>query len=114
MYSQEKVNIALKLYHQCRSVTKTVQTLGYPTRKALYDWVYDEGKPKKQRKILELTNTKTHPRNPPVEVKMDALHRCFQLGESIKSVSEDIGYTRVSIYALRKKYLRERYDCIDE
>ena len=36
---------------------------------------------------------------------MDAIHRCFELGESIKSVSEDIGYTRASIYSWRKKYL---------
>ncbi|WP_446899649.1 IS3 family transposase [Clostridium sp. LBM24168] len=89
------------------SVTKTVRILGYPERRILYDWIRNECKPKKQRKILELTNTKTHPRNPPVEVKMDALHRCFELGESIKSVSEDIGYTRASIYAWRKKYLRK-------
>lgn len=37
---------------------------------------------------------------------MDAIHRCFELGESIKSVSEDTGYTRASIYNWRKKYLR--------
>jgi transposase InsO family protein/transposase-like protein len=37
---------------------------------------------------------------------MDAIHRCFELGESIKSVSEDIGYTRASIYSWRKRYLR--------
>lgn len=37
---------------------------------------------------------------------MNAIHRCFELGESIKSVSEEIGYTRASIYSWRKKYLR--------
>ena len=36
---------------------------------------------------------------------MDTIHRCFKLGESIKSVSEVIGYTRASIYSWRKKYL---------
>lgn len=107
MYTQEKVDIALKLYHQCGSVTKSVQILGYPTKKALYDWIHGEGKQEKQRKVLELINTKTHPRNPPVEVKMDALHRCFKLGESIKSVSEDIGYTRASIYVWRKRYIHK-------
>lgn len=53
-----------------------------------------------------MTNTAEHPRNPSVEVKMNAIHRCFELGESIKSVSEEIGYTRASIYSWRKKYLR--------
>ena len=37
---------------------------------------------------------------------MDSIHRCFELGESVKSVSEDIGYSRASIYQWRKKYLR--------
>jgi transposase-like protein len=109
MYSQEKIGIALNLYYQCRSVTKTVRTLGYPTKKTLYVWVHNEGKPKKQRKALELINTKSHPRNPSVEIKIDALHRCFELGESIKSVSEDIGYTRAAfIFGGKSIYQRVR------
>ena len=55
---------------------------------------------------MDNTNTATHPRNPPVEVKMDAVHRCFELGESIKYVPGEIGYSRASIYAWRKKYLQ--------
>lgn len=37
---------------------------------------------------------------------MNAIHRCFKLFESIKSVSENMGYTRASIYSRRKKYLQ--------
>ena len=44
--------------------------------------------------------------NPPIEVKMDAIHRCSELGESIKYVSEEIGCSRASIYAWQKKYLQ--------
>lgn len=106
MYSQDKIDIALQVYHQCRSVTETIRILGYPTKRALYTWIENEGIPKSPRKELVCTNTASHPRNPSLEVKMDALHRCFELGESIKSVSEEIGYTRASIYAWRKKYLR--------
>ena len=29
MYSQEKIDIALKVYHQCRSVSTTIRVLGY-------------------------------------------------------------------------------------
>ena len=105
MYSQDKIEIALKVYHQCGSVTTTIRVLGYPTRRALYTWIANEGTVKPKRKSLQLVNTAEHPRNPPVEVKMNAIHRCFELGESIKSVSEDIGYTRTSIYSWRKKYL---------
>lgn len=60
MYSQEKFDIALKLYHQCGSVTKTVQTLGYPTKKALYGWIHDEGKPKKERYLSSLILKRIH------------------------------------------------------
>lgn len=105
MYSQDKIDVALKVFHQCGSVTTTIRVLGYPTRRALYTWIANEGSAKSERKPLKRVNTAEHPRNPPVEVKMDAIHRCFELGESIKSVSEAIGYTRASIYSWRKKYL---------
>ncbi len=106
MYSQDKINIALQVYHQCSSVTNTIRMLGYLTRRAFYTWIENEGVQKMSRKVLDNTNTATHPRNPPVEVKMDATHRCFELGESIKYVSEEIGYSRASIFAWRKKYLQ--------
>ena len=106
MYSQDKIDVALKIYHQCGSVTTTIRVLGYSTRRALYTWIANEGSVKPERKPLKLVNTAEHPRNPPVEVKMEAIHRCFEFGESIKSVSEDIGYTRASIYSWRKKYLQ--------
>lgn len=107
MYSRDKIDIALKVYHQCGSVTTTIRVLGYPTRRALYTWIANEGSAKPERKPLKHINTAEHPRNPSAEVKMDTIHRCFELGESVKSVSEDIGYTRASIYSWRKKYLQE-------
>lgn len=105
MYSQDKINIALKLYHQCGSVSETIRVLGYPTRQALYTWIRNEHSIKPLRKALNNINTADHPRNPPIEVKIDAIHRCFELGEGIKSVSEEIGYSRASIYNWRKRYL---------
>ena len=107
MYSRDKTNIALQVYHQCGPVTNTIRMLGYPTRRALYTWIENEGVQKTPRKVLDNTNTATHPRNPPAGAKMDAIHRCFELGESIKYVPEEIGYSRASIYAWRKKYLQE-------
>ena len=89
MYSQDKISIALKVYHQCGSVSATIRILGYPTRRALYTWIANKGVTKPERKSLKLINTVEHPRNPSVEVKMNAIHRCFELGESVKSVSED-------------------------
>lgn len=105
MYSKEQRETALNLYHRCGSVTKTVCVLGYPCRECLHAWIRMEHKPRSPRKQLEIINTNDHPRNPSAKVKQEALHRCFELGESVKSVSEEIGYTRASIYIWRKKYL---------
>ncbi len=107
MYSRDKTNIALQVYHQCGPVTNTIRMLDYPTRRALYTWIENEGVQKTPRKVLDNTNTATHPRNPPAGAKMDAIHRCFELGESIKYVPEEIGYSRASIYARRKNISRK-------
>ena len=91
MYSQEKISIALKVYHRCGSVTTIIRALGYPTRRALYTWIANEGVIILERKSLKLINTTEHPRKPSIEVKMNAVHCCSELGKSIKAVSEDIG-----------------------
>ena len=61
MYSQDKISIALKIYHQCGSITTTIRGLGYPTRRALYTWIANEGVTKPERKSLKLINTAEYP-----------------------------------------------------
>ena len=108
MYSKEQKDIALRIYHQTESVTETIRILGHPTRRNLYTWIAEENTPPKTRKEYPvINNPPDHPRNPPLEVKLDAIHRCYELGENIKYVSEDIGYSRASIYQWRKRYLKE-------
>ena len=108
MYSKEQKDIALRIYHQTESVTETIRILGYPTRRNLYTWIAEENTPPKTRREYPvIDNPPDHPRNPPLEVKLDAIHRCYELGENIKYVSEDIGYSRASIYQWRKRYLKE-------
>ena len=108
MYSKEQKDIALRIYHQTESVTETIRILGYPTRRNLYTWIAEENTPPKTRKKYPVINSPPdHPRNPTLEVKLDAIHRCYELGENIKYVSEDIGYSRASIYQWRKRYLKE-------
>ena len=105
-YSKEQIKKALELYQQCKSVSQTVCILGYPTRENLYKWIKKENVPQKERKKLPIIiNSSYHPRNPPIKTKLDAIKRCFELGESVKYVSEDIGYSRASIYQWRKIYL---------
>ena len=61
----------------------------------------------KKKSVYRGENTLRHPRHPPIKLKTEVLHRCFELGEDVKSVSEEIGYSRASIYTWRRKYLRE-------
>jgi hypothetical protein len=78
MYSKQQKTNALELYKQTGSVTETVRILGYPTRKQLYNWIYEEQHPPRGRKPYPIVdNHPTHPRNPPLNVKLDAIHRCF-------------------------------------
>ena len=106
MYSEEQRTKALHVFHEIESVTDTVRRLGYPSRKHLYTWIRNEEKTKEKRKKLKLKNTTKHPRNPSAEFKLQVLRRCFENGKSVKSVSEEIGYSRVSIYMWRKRYLQ--------
>ena len=108
MYSQKQKSIALEVFHQTNSVSETIRILGYPTRRQLYTWIAAENMVKRERKPLpRFANPPDHPRNPPLDVKLDAIRRCFEHGENIKYVSEDIGYSRASIYQWRKRYLKE-------
>ena len=56
MYSKQQKEIALRLYHQTESVTKTIRILGYPTRQNLYNWIYEEKHPTKVREDYQLTS----------------------------------------------------------
>lgn len=103
MYQRKK---ALQLYDQCKSVSKVIQQLGYPTRKRLYDWIAERNSPpcgKAPRR--KFNNTPDHPRHPSLKLKLETIHRCFELGENVQLVSEEIGYSRASIYTWRKKYI---------
>ena len=48
--------------------------------------------------------TATHPQHPSIEIKLEALKRCFENGEDVKAVSLEIGYSRASIYTWRRKF----------
>jgi transposase InsO family protein len=107
MYSETQKKQALELYDQFKSITKVILLLGYPSRQALYLWTTQRNEPPKQKSTFRGKNTPEHPRHPSVEVKLAALHRCFELGEDVQCVSEEIGYSRASIYTWRRKYIRK-------
>ena len=51
------------------------------------------------------SDTPEHRRHPSLELKLSIIRRCFEEGEDIKSVSEETGYSRASIYLWRRKYV---------
>ena len=108
MYTEEQYYKALALYDECGSVTKTIIQLGYPARRqTLYNWITRREHLPKERSSFHGVNTPEHPRHPPLELKLNTLHRCFELGENVQSVSDEIGYSTASIYQWRRKYIEK-------
>ena len=106
MYTQEEREKALKLYEEVGSVTKVIQKLGYPTREGFYKWLREMKKPSKKEKAprRRINNSPYHPLHPSPELKMETISRCFERGENVKLVSEEIGYSRPTIYAWKRVY----------
>lgn len=124
MYSYEKKSIALKVFHQTNSVSETIRILGYPTRRQLYSWIDDENLPSKERKPLpRIANSPEHHRNPPLDVKLDAIKRCFEHGDSIichsnrellyhpKNITKRLVVVHAKRLASQQLFLPERF-CI--
>ncbi len=97
-YSREaQIAAALHLYDTIGSMPKVVKLLGYPSVPTLSYWVRKYPELRKPRKA-------TTYKHAPLELKLEAIHRCTEGGETIKSVSEDIGYTTVAIWGWIRKY----------
>jgi len=117
-YTNQQEEAALKEFKHTGSIRATIQKLGYPSPATLYRWYehqkagitnwhgfagsyeYCSNKP-------HSCNTSSNPRQPSTDIKIDALHRCFELGEDVEYVSRDIGYSRCSIYKWRRLYLEK-------
>ena len=96
-YTKEQVYAALVLYRELKSLPKVVESLGYPSEGTLASWVH---------KYPEVVTPKSHKRHirAPINVKLDAIRRCYENGETLKSVAEEIGYSSVAILTWHKKY----------
>ena len=87
LFAYEKRARALQMYEETHSVTETIRVLGYPGRQTLYKWISKQNQPKMVKSPYRGENTETHPRHPPVKLKLEVLHRCFELGEDAFIVS---------------------------
>ena len=106
MYTGEQYQKALEVYDQTGSVTETIRILGYPARRqTLYNWISRREHLPKGKTTFRGFNTPEHPRHPPLEMKLEMLHRCFEVGEDVQSIAKEYGYSTASIYTWRKKYI---------
>ena len=113
MYTKEQKERALKEFERLGSVQAVVTLLGYPSRHTLYDWYRNKiadiadyhGSLDKEYQIKQkYINAPNHPRNPDANLKLDAIKRCFSLGEGVEYASREIRYSRMSIYAWYRQY----------
>lgn len=103
-FTEKEKNMALQLYDETGSIAEVIHKLGYPSRQNMYTWIKNRSIEKKRKKS-DFTDSPSHRRHPSLETKLEILHRCFEDGEDVKSISEEYGYSRESIYSWRKKYL---------
>lgn len=113
MYTKEQKERALKEFERLGSVQATITLLGYPSRHTLYEWYRDmlanrqnyHGSPNKPYQVKQkYINPPNHPRYPDTNLKLEAIKRCFSLGEGVEYVSREIGYSRMSIYTWYRQY----------
>jgi transposase InsO family protein/transposase-like protein len=96
-YTKKQISAALLLLHKTGSSAKVIQTLGYPSRSMLYRW--EEKYPG-----LRTSSQRKHWKQASTDLKMAVVRRCFVSGESVQSVSEEIGYTPAAIYQWYRCY----------
>lgn len=105
MFTAEEKAKALALYARTRSIQQTIVQLGYPAKSTLCKWVKEALEPPRLKRSYSIGERSS--RQAPLELKLEALKRCFEAGEDVSRVAKEIGFHRVSIYTWRKKYLKE-------
>lgn len=106
--------MALKEFEKTGSVSAVIQRLGYPSSSTLYRW-YEHKKADIENchgsedfsQKMQAKNTSVNYKSPSAKFEYAAIHRRFELGENVEYVSREIGYSRQSIYAWHRKYLKQ-------
>jgi hypothetical protein len=105
---REEYRKAPEVYEETRSVTKTITIWGYPARRqTLYNRINRKRTLPKDRSTFCGYHKPEHPCHPPIEWKLEILHRCFELEEDVQSVTNEVGYSTASIYNRRRKYIQK-------
>ena len=107
MYTREQKEKALAMYDATQPIAEVIRRLGYPSKQALYTWIANRDKPWQKPNGFHGVNTAEHPRHPSVNLKISAIRACFEEGNDVQLISAQIGYSRASIYAWHRRYLKE-------
>lgn len=101
-YSKEQIGIALELYKEERSATQVVRRLGYPTKATVYLWLSQEKlKPINMRDHFDPFSYQKRRTISP-DLKIEIIKRCFENGEDVRYVAEEMGVSRQSIHNWRR------------
>lgn len=101
-YSKEQIRIALELYKEERSATQVVRKLGYPTKATVYLWLSQKKlKPINRREHLDSFSYQKRRTISP-DLKIEIIKRCFENGEDVRYVAEEMGVSRQSIHNWRR------------
>lgn len=108
MFSKDIRMRALEVYSVTGSISQTIQQMGNCfSRQTLYQWIAQQHSSPSQRKKKVLLNTASHPAIPTAEFKLKVIKRCFEKGEMVKDVAEEIGYARQTIYYWHNEYKKK-------
>lgn len=113
MYSSEEKQRALsRLKENELNIKKTVQELGYPCEDLLRKWSRRLHSQKRRRsRSVHVAYTLLKPKiYSTIEVKLEAIQRCYYKGESPSKVAQEMGLSGGSvIHAWHREYLKKGY-----
>jgi transposase InsO family protein/transposase-like protein len=101
MFSKEDKDFAIEYYEACEmSVTETIRDLGYPPNTTMRRWLNEKGIP------LRNLHKKGIPQ--PISVKVEAVRRCYELGESLSEMASELGLSGGGVISNWYKNLTEK------
>ena len=103
-YSRAERERAIELYDKCHNVKRVAAELNISRPRVIYSWLYNRYK-EPRRTSMHIPEYKVHPDNP----KLKALYRCFEMGEPVILVAEEMNINRSQIYRWRISYLQRGY-----
>ena len=89
---------------KCHNVKRVAAELNISRPRVIYSWLYNRYK-EPRRTSMHIPEYKVHPDNP----KLKALYRCFEMGEPVILVAEEMNINRSQIYRWRISYLQRGY-----